>query len=201
MARSSSNKQSTSAPPADAVARSARATVVQKQPRVVLSPTSAFERRVAQHLANQAHVAAVNAHLARERAAKDAAAATMTTIDAAPLESSDTGEKSTFTKKKAKGKGSKEPNSGNNNEPKAASGGKKKNKKPSAAEKKKTPVVDKTAGGEEVENKISSVVEEGGGDEDAGKKIASDVEKPAEEKKAEDKMASGVEDPAEGKIG
>ncbi len=102
MARSS--KQSTSAaPPADAVTHSPRATVAQKQSRVVLSPTSAFERRVAQHLANQAHVAAVNAHLARERAANDAAAAakvqavtdaaaaapsTMTTIDAAPPESS-----------------------------------------------------------------------------------------------------------------
>ncbi len=50
------------------------------------------------------------------------------------------------------------------------------------AEKKKTPVVDKTASGEEAENMISSVVEEGGGDEDAEKKIASNVEKPAEEK-------------------
>jgi hypothetical protein len=96
MARSS--KQSTSAPPADAVARSPRATVTEKQPRVVLSPRSraAFEQRLAQH---RAHVAAVNAYLAREKAAKDAAAAaktqavtdaaaaapsTVTTIAAAP---------------------------------------------------------------------------------------------------------------------
>ena len=77
MARSSSNKQSTSAPPADAVAHSARATVADKSPRVVLSPRSraAFERRAAQHLANQAQIAAFNPHLAREKAAKDAAAA------------------------------------------------------------------------------------------------------------------------------
>jgi hypothetical protein len=56
MARSS--KQSTSAPPADAVARSPRATVAEKSPRVVLSPRSrtAFEQRREQH---RAHVAAV----------------------------------------------------------------------------------------------------------------------------------------------
>ena len=67
MARSSSNKQSTSAPPADAVAHSARATVADKSPRVVLSPRSraAFEQRREPH---HAHVAAVNAHLAREKA-------------------------------------------------------------------------------------------------------------------------------------
>jgi hypothetical protein len=68
MARSSSNKQSTSAPPADAVARCLpRATVADKLPRVVLSPRSraAFEQRREPH---HAHVAAVNAHLAREKA-------------------------------------------------------------------------------------------------------------------------------------
>jgi hypothetical protein len=151
MARSS-NKQSTSAPPADTVARSPHATVVQKQPRVILSPKSraSFERRVAQH---QANVAAVNAHLAKEKAAKDATAAAKTqpatdaavpTIATAPSESSDAvgekssdaigekssdavGEKSTATKKKGKGKGTKEPKAAN--EPKAASGGKKKTKK------------------------------------------------------------------------
>ena len=147
MARSSSNKQSTSAPPADAVARSARATVADKSPRVVLSPRSraAFERRVAQ---NQAHFAAVTAFYTKEKAAKDAAAAantqavtdataaapstaaTMTTIAAAPSESSEAvREKSTATKKKGTGKGTKEPKAVNDNEPKAVSGGKKKTKK------------------------------------------------------------------------